>query len=254
MVTGASSGIGRAVAVELGRRRCRVALVARRAEALENVAAEVKEVGGEAVVVPADLATEEGCAAAVSGVLEGLGKLRLVVANAGIGRYSLVEEQPAEQAEQLIQINYLGLVHTVRHALPRLLEAAPGSIVGVTSSAGLIPHRTGSAYCASKAAAIAYLATLRLEVADRGVGVSWICPGAVRTPFFDESGLDPDQDLPLLARLMVRQLEPDEVARAVVRAVRSGRPEIVQPAMLRFFVVLRRLAPRLADWVNRRLP
>ncbi len=254
MVTGASSGIGRAVAVELGRRQCRVALVARRSETLESVAVEVREAGGDPIVVPADLATEKGCSAAVAGVLDDLGKLRLVVANAGIGRYSLVEEQPAEHAEQLMRVNYLGLVHTVRHALPHLLEAAPAGIVGVTSSAGLIPHRAGSAYCASKAAAIAYLATLRLEVADRGVGVSWVCPGAVRTPFFEESGLDPDQDLPLLARLLVRQLGPDEVAKAVVRAARSGRAEIVQPAMMRFFVMLRRLTPRLADWVNRRLP
>ena len=254
MVTGASSGIGRAVAVALGARGCRVALVARRREALEAVAEAVREAGGEGIPVPADLTTDGGCAAAVEGAVEALGGLRLLVPNAGIGRYATVETQPADHAEATIRINYLGTVHTVRHALPHLLAAAPSAVVAVTSSAGLIPHRLGSAYCASKAAVNAYLAALRLEVADRGVRVSWICPGAVRTPFFDDAGLDPDRDLPLLARLLVRQLEPEVVARAVLRAARRGRPEVVIPPMLRMFAFTRRLAPTLADWVNRKLP
>ena len=254
MVTGASSGIGRAVAVALGARGCRVALVARRRDALEAVAGEVEAAGGEGIPVPADLETDAGCAAAVETAVEALGGLRLLVPNAGIGRYAAVEAQPADHPEATIRINYLGTVHTVRHALPHLLAAAPSAVVAVTSSAGLIPHRLGSAYCASKAAVNAYLAALRLEVADRGVRVSWVCPGAVDTPFFDGAGLDPDHDLPLLARLLVRRLRPEEVARAVVRAAERGRPEVAIPAMLRFFAFTRRLAPTLADWVNRKLP
>lgn len=254
MVTGASSGIGEAIALELGRLGCRVALVARRREALERVGEAVERAGGEAVVVPADLGSDAGCREAVAAAVAGLGGLRLLVPNAGIGRYATVEEQPPDHAEDLIRINYLGMVHTVRHALPHLLEAAPSAVVAVTSSAGLIPHRLGSAYCASKAAANMYLAALRLEVVDRGVGVSWVCPGAVRTPFFQGAGMDPERDLPLLARLLVRQLEAPDVARAVVRAARSGRPETVIPLTLRLFAVFRRLAPRLGDWLNRKLP
>ncbi len=254
MVTGASSGIGEAVAMELGRLGCRVALVARRREALERVGEAVERAGGEAVVVPADLTSDGACREAVEAAVTAMGGLRLLVPNAGIGRYAPVEEQPPEHAEDLIRINYLGLVHTVRHALPYLLEGAPSAVVAVTSSAGLIPHRLGSAYCASKAAANMYLAALRLEVVDRGVAVSWVCPGAVRTPFFDGAGMDPDRDLPLLARLLVRRLEPAEVARAVVRAARTGRPEVVIPFTLRFFAAFRRLAPRLGDWMNRKFP
>ena len=254
MVTGASSGIGEAVAVELGRLGCRVALVARRRGELERVAERVEGAGGEAVVVAADLGRDAGCRGAVEEAVSALGGLRLLVPNAGLGRYAPVESQPSAHAEDTIRINYLGLVHTVRHALPHLLGAAPSAIVAVTSSAGLIPHRLGSAYCASKAAANMYLAALRLEVVDRGVGVSWVCPGAVRTPFFDGAGMDPERDLPLLARLLVRRLEPEEVARAVVRAASSGRPETVIPFTLRLFALFRRLAPRLGDWINRSLP
>jgi len=252
LVSGASSGIGRAVAVALAGRGARVALVARRREALGEVAEEVRAAGGEAVVVPVDLASEEGCREAVERAVEALGGLRLLVPNAGLGRYARVEEQPAEHAEVTVRINYLGTVHLVRHALPHLLAAAPSAIVAVTSSAGVIPHPMGSAYCASKAAANQYLAALRLEVADRGVAVSAVCPGPVRTPFFEEAQMDPERDLPRLARLLVPMLVPEDVARSVLRAARSGRPVTVIPAAMRFFTFSYRLAPRLSEWLMRR--
>ncbi len=253
-MTGASSGIGRQIALALGRKGCRVALLARNRESLSAVGRELEQAGGEALVLPVDVTDEPSVGEAVHRAVETFGSLRLVVANAGLGRYALVEEQAGGLAERLVEVNYLGTVHTVRHALPHLLAAAPSHVVAVASSAGLIPHRLGSAYCASKAAVIQYMATLRLEVFDRGVGVTWVCPGAVRTPFFEGSNLDPETDLPLLARLLVRTLEPEEVARATVRAVERNRREVVVPAAVWFFAWTRRLAPGLADWVNRKLP
>lgn len=252
LVTGASSGIGLEIVRALARRGCRIALVARSADALDEVAAEVDALGGEGLALPADVTVEEELAGAVKRAVATFGGLRLVIANAGLGRYARVEEQPAEHAETTIRVNYLGLTRTVRLTLPHLLAGAPSHLVGMTSSAGLIPHSLASAYCASKAASNAYLATLRLEVFERGVGVSWICPGAVRTPFLDKSGLEPSKDLPLLARLLVRELSAEEVARAVVRAVEANKSEVTLPAMLRFFAWTRRLAPRFTDWLNRK--
>ncbi len=253
-MTGASTGIGREIALALARKGCRVALLARNRETLTAVAREVEKAGGEALVLPVDITDEPSLGEAVRQVAGTFGGLRLVVANAGLGRYAFVEEQTADIPEQLIRVNYLGTVHTVRHALPHLLAAAPSHVVAVASSAGLIPHRLGSAYCASKSAVIQYMATLRLEVLDRGVGVTWVCPGAVRTPFFEGSNLDPEADLPLLARLLVRMLEPEEVARATVRAVERNRREVVRPFSVRFFAWTRRMSPGLADWINRKLP
>lgn len=251
LVTGASSGIGRAIALELARRGCRVAVLARTESALEELAEEMRAAGGEPLVVSADVQQEEQVAAAVARTVETFGALRLLVANAGLGLYAKVEEQPAEHVETTIGVNYVGMTRTVRHALPHLLAAAPAHVVGITSSAGLIPHTLGSAYCASKAASNMYLATLRLEVLDRGVGVSWICPGAVVTPFLDKSGLDPDRDLPRLARWTVRKLEADEVARAALRAVEHNRREVALPLMMRFFAWSRRSTPRIAEWLIR---
>ncbi len=254
LVTGASSGIGREVALLLARRRCRVALVARRREALEEVAAGVAEAGGEVLVTTADVTDEAALAEAVARAAQAFGGLRLVVANAGLGRYALVEEQEPEMVERLIRVNYLGTVATVRHTLPHLLAGAPSHLVAVASSAGLIVHRFSSAYSASKAATIQYLAGLRLEVLGRGVGVTWVCPGPVDTPYFDGSNLDPDRDLPLLARLFIRHLQPAEVATVLVQAVERSRREVTVPAMMRFFAWTRRTTPTLADWLVRKFP
>lgn len=251
LVTGASSGIGRELALELGRRRCRVALVARSREALETLAGEIDHAGGEGLPVPADVTSEDAVAAAVQTAVDRFGALELVVANAGQGRYAEVAEQPAEHVESTIGINYVGMTRTVRYALPHLLAAAPAHVVGITSSAGIIPHATASAYCASKAASNAYLAALRLEVLGRGVGVSWICPGVVETPFLETADLDPETHLPRLARWLVPRLQPEDVARAAIRAVEGNKSLVVIPWMMRFFTAFRGVAPRLGDWVQR---
>lgn len=252
LVTGASSGIGRDIALALGRKGCRVALLARSANALETLADEIRDLGGEGLPLATDVRDDEAVAAAIAHTVETFGGLQVVIANAGLGRYAAVEDQPAEHAETTISVNYLGMTRTVRHALPHLLANTPAHVVGVTSSAGLIPHQLASAYCASKAASNAYLAALRLEVFERGVGVSWICPGLVETPFVAKADLDPAKDLPLLARIFVRKLGSEEVARATLKAIERNRSEVVLPWMMRFFAFTRRLTPRLADWLNRK--
>lgn len=252
LVTGASSGIGREIALALGRKGCQVALLARSKEPLEALAAEIEAAGGVGLPLPTDVRYEEGVERAVENAATAFGSLKLVVANAGVGRYATVEDQPSEHVDTTIQTNYVGMTRVVRHALPHLLKAAPAHVVGVTSSAGLIPHTLASAYCASKAACNAYLAALRLEVYDRGVGVSWICPGLVETPFIAESGLDPKEDLPLLARLLVRNLKPEEVARATIKAIEGNKYQVTLPLMMRFFAMTRRMTPRMADWLNRK--
>ncbi len=226
-------------------------MLARSQDALRELAREIAEAGGEGLALAADVRSEDQVQAAIETTVERFGSLKLVVANAGLGRYALVENQPAEHVETTIQTNYVGMTRLVRLALPHLLAAAPGHIVGVTSSAGLIPHRMASAYCASKAACNAYLAALRLEVVARGVGVSWVCPGLVETPFIEKAELEPARDLPFLARKLVRPLTGEEVARAVLSAVRGNKSEVVMPPMMRFFAWTRRLTPRMADWLNR---
>lgn len=252
LLTGASSGIGRDLAVALARRGCRIGLIARGSAALLEVADACRDAGGEGLVLPADVRDEHAMAAAVAATVEKFGGLRLVIANAGLGRYATVEAQPAEHVETTISINYVGLTRTVRLTLPHLLAATPAHVVGITSSAGLIPHATGSAYCASKAASNQYLAALRLEVQDRGVAVTWVCPGLVTTPFLEKSSLDPVRHLPLLSRLTVPVLSTDQVVRATIRGIERNRRTVVLPWIMRFYALTMRLAPGFSDWLQRR--
>ena len=227
-------------------------MLARTESALIELADEIRASGGEALVVPADVRDDDAIRAAIDQTIATFGRLQVVVANAGLGRYAEISEQPAEHVETTIDINYVGMTRVVRAALPHLLESTPAHIVGITSSAGLIPHRKASAYCASKAACNAYLATLRLEVVDRGVGVSWVCPGIVDTPFVAKSELNPEADLPRLARWMVKTLKAEDVARAAIRAIENNRSEVVLPLMMRLFALSRRLTPGFADWLHRK--
>ena len=253
-LTGASSGIGREIALELAGRGCRIALLARRRNVLEDVAGLVEERGGESLVLPADVRDAAAVERAVQEALARFGRLEIAIPNAGLGRYALAAEHDPAEVEELFRVNVLGTINTVHAVLPHLLDNPPAHIAAIASSAGLIPHRLASAYCATKAAVIQYLAAVRLEVHDRGVGVSWVCPGAVDTPFFDGARLDPETDLPLLARLFVRTLRASEVARATVRAIERNRREVTLPPFVRFFAASRRLTPTLADWINRKLP
>lgn len=252
LITGASSGIGRELALALARRGCRLGLIARTGPQLDELAQTCRSLGGEALALTADVRDEEAMAESVARASSTFGGLRIVVANAGLGRYAPVAEQPAEHVETTIAVNYVGLTRTVRLALPHLLAATPAHVVGITSSAGLIPHANGSAYCASKAASNQYLAALRLEVKNLGVGVSWVCPGVVETPFLERSGLEPKRHLPRLNNLTVPILHTDAVVRATIGAIERDRRQVTLPAIMKLYALSMRLLPGFSDWLQRR--
>ncbi len=248
LVTGASRGIGAAVAVELARRRCRVGLVARSEADLAAVAERCRQAGGEAACFAADVTDAAAVAAAADAASAWAGNLRLAVVNAGVGTHG--SALSADMDVRLpLDVNYVGAVNTIRAAAVHLESASPAAVVAVSSLAGLIPLRGGGAYGASKAALIAYLRCLRLELAGSGVRVAWVCPGAVDTEMIVEGV--PHGKLPRLARLLVPVLSPERVARAVVRAAAGGRPQRVVPVQGAFFASFMRHAPRLAELVER---
>ena len=179
LITGASEGIGRALALELARDRPKLTLAARNAERLASLAVECRKLGAEAVAVGVDLANIEDCAQAVAAALTQFGRLDILVNNAGVTMWSRFDAiADATVFEQLMRINYLSAVHCTRAALPALRQSR-GLIVAVASLAGLngVPER--SAYAASKHAMMGFFESLRIEIADSGVGVSIIAPDFV---------------------------------------------------------------------------
>lgn len=245
LVTGASAGIGAEIAVALGRRRCAVALLARRREPLDAVARRVEAAGGRTLVLPVDVADAVAVEQAVARAAGELGGLRLVVANAGIGVHGAADALPAAELRRVFEVNCLGALATVRAGLPHLLAAQPSAVVAVSSLSALIPYRGGGAYGAAKAALNQYLRCLRLELAGRRVTVGWICPGPVATSMI-EDGV-PHRRLPRLARRLIPILPPARVAVAAIRLAEGRGGERVIPWTAAAFAAMARVVPRTAE-------
>ena len=187
LVTGASSGIGQATARLLAARGATVALVARRADRLESLGGEIADAGGIALPIEADVSQREQAEAAVDRTVEELGRLDVLVNNAGVMLLGPIADAPVEEWEQMVEVNLLGLMYTARAALPHLLEAAGreprqvADLVNISSVAGRIARKGSGVYNATKFGVGAFSESLRQEVARRNVRVSLVEPGAVAT-------------------------------------------------------------------------
>lgn len=179
-ITGASSGIGRATALEFAKRGCRVALSARNREALESL---VREIGEDrALALPLDAADRDANLAAAAEIERRWGGLDLAFFNAGDCEY--VEAKSFESApfERMMRVNFLGMVYGVEAALPLLRRSPRPHLAGMSSAAVHLPFPRAEAYGASKAAAAYFLESLRIDLKREGIPVSIVFPGFVRTP------------------------------------------------------------------------
>ncbi len=187
LVTGASSGIGQATARTLAARGAAVALVARRADRLQELAGEIADAGGTALPVEADVSDREQAGAAVARAVEELGRLDLLVNNAGVMLLGPIADAPIEEWEQMVEVNLLGLLYTAHAALPHLLAAASegpreiADLVNISSVAGRQARKGSGVYNATKHGVGAFSESLRQEVTRRHVRVSLVEPGAVAT-------------------------------------------------------------------------
>jgi NADP-dependent 3-hydroxy acid dehydrogenase YdfG len=187
LVTGASSGIGEATARALAAEGAAVAIVARRADRLDALGGEIADGGGTALPIEADVSEREQAERAVARAAEELGRLDIVVNNAGVMLLGPIADAPVEEWEQMIEVNLLGLMYTAHAALPYLLRAAGGDprgvadLVNISSVAGRIARKGSGVYNATKFGVGAFSESLRQEVTGRQVRVSLVEPGAVAT-------------------------------------------------------------------------
>ena len=186
LVTGASSGIGEATARMLAERGAAVGMAARRTERLQALGAEIAEAGGTALPVELDVGDRGAAEAAVSRTVEELGRLDVLVNNAGVMLLGPMLEAPVEEWQQMVEVNLLGLMYMSKAAIPHLLEAAAGDrgvadLVNISSVAGRIARRNSGVYNATKFGVGAFSESLRQEVTGRDVRVSLVEPGAVAT-------------------------------------------------------------------------
>ncbi len=211
LITGASSGIGAAIARSLAEAGANVALMARREEKLREVAASLPE-GTKSLVLPADVTVEEDMRNAIERTVEEFGSLDMLVNNAGYGRFKPVDEMTAEEFDGMIAVNLRGVFLATKYGLARMYEQGKGgAIVTISSLAGRNGFAGGGGYCASKFGVMGLMESVFHEARSKNVRVITITPGSVDTPFFDEVGTSPPDRESIL--------QPEDVAVTVRHAL-----------------------------------
>jgi short-subunit dehydrogenase len=235
VITGASSGIGWAFAEELARAGCRLGLIARRRELLDQLAGKLRGTGTAVEVAAADVTDRDGLLQAFADLRRKLGPVDLLLANAGVNPPTNLEPFDAPGQLHLFRVNLFGVIVSIEAVLPDMLARKTGRIAAVSSLGGDRGVPPYGAYCSSKAALNSYLDALRVQVRGRGVTVTTLCPGFVRTPMVDS--------VPRPKRFM---LEADEAVRRMLRAIDRGTAVYRFPTVPSLFMRFVRVLP---DWV-----
>ncbi|TKK88853.1 SDR family NAD(P)-dependent oxidoreductase [Herbidospora galbida] len=238
LVTGASSGIGAATARALAEEGASVALVARRADRLDELAAEIRAAGGAATVVPADIADRVQAREAVGRVVEELGRLDTVVNNAGVCLVGPAEAAPEHEWDRMLAVNVEGLLHVTRAALPHLVRAAESSprrvadLVTISSTAGRVARAGQAVYSLTKSGVNAFSESLRQELQPKRVRVGVVGPGTVDTEL--ASHLRDGVREAVAGQIGAMELlRPDDVADAVRYMVTRERRVAVNEMLVR---------------------
>ena len=223
LLTGGSQGLGPIIAAGLIEQGANLALVARSRDKLESVAQQLQRPGQKVVAVPADLCASDFAPDLVERCRQQLGPIDIVIHNAGLENGGSFVKRSAAEIEQVIQTNLLAPLQLTRCLLPEMLERGQGHIVTVASLAGKMALPYAATYSASKAALLAWSASLRVELRNTGVGCSLVTPGFIaETGMFAAHGSQ--------APSYLGQKRPQDVARAVLLAISENRHEVVVSA------------------------
>lgn len=242
MVTGASSGIGRGVAVELSRRGAKLGLVARRTETLQEIVSEFESRGGKALAVPGDVQDALAVRAAADRFREQLGPIDVLIANAGIGSTNDSAELRASEVAGVINVNVIGAANSVAAVVPEMVARGRGQLVVISSLAAYRGLPKSAAYCASKAAVSAFFESLRLDLQPRGIEVTIIHPGFIKTPL--TAGRH--AQMPFL-------MELDVAVEKILRAIEKKKKSYAFPWQLASVVRAGMIMPTsMYDWISRR--
>src|SRR5262245_52356584 len=230
-ITGASSGIGHAMAIEFSRSGARVGVLARREDRLRQLCEEIRAAGGIAEHAIADATDRAATHSALRALAERLGPCDVLVANAGVGASNSAAHLNVGDAESALRTNLLGPIYAIEAVLPEMLARRSGHLVGISSVASFKGLPGAAAYCASKAGLNAYLESLRITLRSKKIAVTTICPGFIRT------------DMTAKNTKMIWVLEPDVAARKIVRAIARRKKVYSFPKRMRWLIELTRWLP-----------
>ncbi|HID37956.1 MAG TPA: SDR family oxidoreductase [Calditrichaeota bacterium] len=247
IITGASAGIGKELALQLAKQGAWLSLGARNAGRLEEVAKECRQLGAKALVVPTDVAEKEQCLLLIEKTVQEYGRIDTLVNNAGITMWALFEDvKDLALLERIMQVNFFGSVYCTYYALPHLKKSR-GRIVGVASLTGKTGVPTRTVYSASKHAMAGFFDSLRIELAGSGVSVTLIFPGFVSTDIRERAingEGKPLEESPLPENEM---MPVERCVNIIVRAMQERKREVVMTARGKIGIWLKLIAPGLVD-------
>jgi short-subunit dehydrogenase len=242
MITGASSGIGRGLALAIAARGAHLGLLARREDLLKQTVADAKARGVNAIAAPADVRDVKAVRDAADRFRKELGPIDILIANAGVGTSDHGVSLTPEHAANVIDINVLGAVNSVAAVLPEMVERNHGRLVAISSLAAYRGLAKSAAYCASKAALSAYFESLRIDLRHTGIGVSIIYPGFIKTPL--TAGR---------AAKMPYLMEVDDAVKRIVWAIEKEKKAYAFPWQLATIVRAGLIMPTaMYDWIAER--
>jgi short-subunit dehydrogenase len=245
-ITGASSGIGEALAYTFAKHKVKLILSARRADELARVKASCGLPDADILVLPLDVSDHAGFDAATKKVIEQFGRVDILVNNAGLSHWSKIKDTSMDVIKTILNVNFFGAVGLTKAVLPHMLEKKKGNIVVISSILGHIVTPKQGAYNASKHALMGFFDTLRAETTGDGIKVLLVCPGFVRTNVaknsLDRDGKPINKDNNLIAG----GLDPLYVSEQVLNAIQSNKEEIVVAGFKeKLAIVIKRFAPGL---------
>jgi short-subunit dehydrogenase len=248
IITGASSGIGRAVALELARAGAKLIAVARRKDRLKQLTHEVTAINGWIEIVVGDITDPQIRQQAIEAAQSQYGGLDILINNAGIGALGRFEDTDPQRVRRVFEVNFFALAEMTRLALPLLKNGVKPMLVNISSIVGHrgVPFR--SEYCASKFAVHGFSEAIRAEFTRYGIDVLVVSPGTTETEFFDgdfERGTEPSWP-------RHKPVSANKVARAMVKAIRQGRHEIIPYGLGKILCWLNRLSPGMMDRIMAR--
>jgi short-subunit dehydrogenase len=244
LITGASSGIGRAIALELARQGADVVVVARRQDRLAEVVEQIRGLRRKAAAVPGDVTKPETRTAALAAAREHFGGLDILVNNAGIAVFGPLVKAEAWKMRRIIEVNVLSLVELTREALPMLRENQPATIVNVGSILGHLGMPNLAVYSASKFAIRGFSDALRAELARDRIGVLLVSPATTDTEIWDKMP-EGESAMPFKAK---KGVSPELVARQTVAGIRRGKREVVPGGAAKLVYWLNTFFPWAVSW------
>ena len=238
LITGGAQGIGLEMAMKFAGRGADVVIADLNEGKLPEAKAKIEALGVSAWGFPVDVTNPASIAALKAQIAAEVGPIDVLVNNAGYGHHRRFLDWDLEDMERVMRVNFLGSLYFTKALLPAMVERGRGWLVFVASAAGRVAPADETIYAASKHAMVGLAGSLSLEVEDAGVHVLTVCPGAIRTPFFDDEAL---ARLPAVAR---RQMaEPEDLVEAIMEALARGRRELTFPRWIASGYVVQALAP-----------